>query len=496
MRSDRPRRGRRADQPGPGASGSACSTCPTLPATGQRPAPAGRRAGQRVPAAGAGERVLALTSLEPDWPRPGARHPPGRRQAGQPRGARTATSWEVIALADGDEVVGAVELRTGDEDALLRHLRRPAAALRRPTAVRPAGPLRRRHRRRPARRRRAGRVVRRLRARRRRRRGHRLRVVAPRCPAPSPARSRSRRSRSTPPRAAAPAACAATASSRARTPWSSPGPAPARPGPLPPAVPPVDLPEATGRRDGSGVPGQPADRRGRRPGRARLGDARDRRARRVAGWRMSRWPPVCARAAARRRRVLALAPAGCTGQATTRRRRTRPRRGAGARQEDPRRDPGRADRARRPPKLPDGVNGLAHRRRASAPTPPAFEGRHQGRRERLTVDADVVAVDGKVYAKLPFTSAFAAIDPADYGAPDPADLMDPEGGLSSLLTAAENVEAGEQVRGATRTRVLTELHRHRARRGGRRGHPERRRRRRLRRDVHGHRRRRAPPRPC
>ena len=34
-------------------------------------------------------------------------------------------------LEDGDEVVGAVELATGDGDALLHHLRRPAAALRR-----------------------------------------------------------------------------------------------------------------------------------------------------------------------------------------------------------------------------------------------------------------------------------------------------------------------------------------------------------------------------
>ena len=58
----------------------------------------------------------------------------------------------------------------------------------------------------------------------------------------------------------------------------------------------------------------------------------------------------------------------------------------------------------------------------------------------------MVAVDGVVHAKLPFTSKFEVIDPADYGAPDPADLMDPDAGLSSLLTAAENVEEGKQVR--------------------------------------------------
>ena len=31
----------------------------------------------------------------------------------------------------------------------------------------------------------------------------------------------------------------------------------------------------------------------------------------------------------------------------------------------------------------------------------------------------VIAVDGKVYAKLP-TPGYTAADPADYGAPDPA----------------------------------------------------------------------------
>ena len=61
-------------------------------------------------------------------------------------------------------------------------------------------------------------------------------------------------------------------------------------------------------------------------------------------------------------------------------------------------------------------------------------------------DVEVVAADGKVFAQLPFTTEFVEVDPADYAAPDPAALMEPEGGLSSLLTAAEGVEAGEQVR--------------------------------------------------
>ena len=45
--------------------------------------------------------------------------------------------WDVIRLADGDEVVGAVELRTGEEELVLRDVRRELLhfpAIRRPSA--------------------------------------------------------------------------------------------------------------------------------------------------------------------------------------------------------------------------------------------------------------------------------------------------------------------------------------------------------------------------
>ena len=77
---------------------------------------------------------------------------------------------------------------------------------------------------------------------------------------------------------------------------------------------------------------------------------------------------------------------------------------------------------------------------------PAFEGDLTVSSGGLAVDVPVVAAQGKVLAKLPFTTQFVEVDPADYGAPDPADLMDADAGLSSLLTAAEGVEEGEQVR--------------------------------------------------
>lgn len=96
-------------------------------------------------------------------------------------------------------------------------------------------------------------------------------------------------------------------------------------------------------------------------------------------------------------------------------------------------------------KLPTGVNGLLSADGVGTHDP-AFDGSIKVAASGITADADVVAVEGVVYAKLPFTTKFVKIDPADYGAPDPADLLSPEGGLSSLLTAAEDVEAGDQVR--------------------------------------------------
>lgn len=49
-----------------------------------------------------------------------------------------------------------------------------------------------------------------------------------------------------------------------------------------------------------------------------------------------------------------------------------------------------------------------------------------------SVESPVIAVDGKVYAKIPGPS-YGEIKPADFNAPDPASFADPETGLSSLL---------------------------------------------------------------
>ena len=95
--------------------------------------------------------------------------------------------------------------------------------------------------------------------------------------------------------------------------------------------------------------------------------------------------------------------------------------------------------------LPAGVNGLLGAD-GVATHAPAFQGDIKVAASGVNVDAAVVAVGGVVHAKLPFTTKFARIDPRDYDAPDPADLMRPRGGLSSLLTAAEDVREEDRVR--------------------------------------------------
>lgn len=96
-------------------------------------------------------------------------------------------------------------------------------------------------------------------------------------------------------------------------------------------------------------------------------------------------------------------------------------------------------------KLPPSVNGVL-RATGVGTHDPAFEGDLKVATGGVSADVPVVAAQGKVFAQLPFTTNFVEVDPAEYGAPDPAALMEPEGGLSSLLTSAEDVEEGEQVR--------------------------------------------------
>jgi lipoprotein LprG len=107
--------------------------------------------------------------------------------------------------------------------------------------------------------------------------------------------------------------------------------------------------------------------------------------------------------------------------------------------------------------LPGGVTGITSAE-GTGVHPSAFEGTFKLSVNGLPADAEVIAVDGKTYAKNSLLLPdWTEIDPADYGAPDPAKLMDPDGGFSGLLASATEVEAGESVRGGEDNKeILTE----------------------------------------
>lgn len=106
--------------------------------------------------------------------------------------------------------------------------------------------------------------------------------------------------------------------------------------------------------------------------------------------------------------------------------------------------------------LPEGVEGLLGAEGVGTPDPAAFDGVITVRFAGFEPEVPVVGVDDVVYAQVPLTTGWSQIDPAEYGAPDPAGLLGSEGGFSSLLTSTEDVEVGEQVRGGTDNRdVLT-----------------------------------------
>lgn len=108
------------------------------------------------------------------------------------------------------------------------------------------------------------------------------------------------------------------------------------------------------------------------------------------------------------------------------------------------------------PKLPDGVQGILAAR-GVATNAPAFDGTISIIFAGSNVEVPVVAVDGKVYAQIPLTVGWSDVDPAEYGAPDPAGLMNPDTGFSSLLAATSDLKRGDSVRGGEdNTEILTE----------------------------------------
>jgi DNA gyrase subunit A len=111
---------------------------PTLPSTANAPHLQGGAPVSEFLSLEVDERVLTLSSFDPDSPGLALGTAQGVVKRVNPELLSNKDDWEVIRLADGDEVVGAVELRTGEEtlsfittDAQLLHFSS--------TGVRPQG---------------------------------------------------------------------------------------------------------------------------------------------------------------------------------------------------------------------------------------------------------------------------------------------------------------------------------------------------------------------
>jgi LppX_LprAFG lipoprotein len=78
--------------------------------------------------------------------------------------------------------------------------------------------------------------------------------------------------------------------------------------------------------------------------------------------------------------------------------------------------------------------------------PASFQGSLKVQVSGAGVDLKVVSVNGTVYAQLPFASGYSVVDPATFGFGDPGALLDPQTGISQLLTAVQSPKLGPEKR--------------------------------------------------
>lgn len=95
------------------------------------------------------------------------------------------------------------------------------------------------------------------------------------------------------------------------------------------------------------------------------------------------------------------------------------------------------------PSVPDGVTAVLSATGVGTHQP-GFKGTIKVVVAGLPTSVPVVAVNGKVWAQI--LGPWQVIDPAQYGAPDPAALMSRTTGISSLLTSATGLDNGGQTR--------------------------------------------------
>lgn len=105
--------------------------------------------------------------------------------------------------------------------------------------------------------------------------------------------------------------------------------------------------------------------------------------------------------------------------------------------------------------LPDGVQGVKSAS-GTITDAPAFDGTLGVATAAGSFSVPVRSVNGTVYAQIPLTPGWAHVNPADYGAPDPAKLTSADQGIPAILAATTGLKQGDQVRGGTDNKeVLT-----------------------------------------
>ena len=105
---------------------------------------------------------------------------------------------------------------------------------------------------------------------------------------------------------------------------------------------------------------------------------------------------------------------------------------------------------------PDDGDYLASADGVIVADPPAFEGKVAGRVMGVKAsDISVVSADGTLYVQVPVLG-WQDVDPSDFCAPDPAQLLDPDKGVSPILTATEDLKEGDsELGGADNKETLT-----------------------------------------
>lgn len=77
---------------------------------------------------------------------------------------------------------------------------------------------------------------------------------------------------------------------------------------------------------------------------------------------------------------------------------------------------------------------------------PKFKGTLTVQAGTISASVPVVALDGKTWAKMPFSDSMKPIKPESYGAPDPNKLFSKDTGVSNLLPKTKSPKAGGELR--------------------------------------------------